>query len=94
MTTLTLWCSPDRLRDQLRRGEIAPKTLLGRHWGPKRHRAIERDYADPARVREHYRRWFDHLRGRPGEHLVICLDGGVRIRPIDAWEELARGDDA
>jgi len=89
VTTLTLWCPPERLRAQLRRGEIAPRSLLGFHWGPKRHRLLEREYADPARLLEHYRRWFAHLRGRPGEHLVVSLDGGVRIRPVEAWEELA-----
>jgi SAM-dependent methyltransferase len=92
VTTLTLWCSPAQLREQLRRGEIAPKTLLGRYFGLRRHRLLEEEYADPERLREHYRRWFAHLRTRPGEHWVVALEGGVRILPIDAWESLPGGD--
>jgi hypothetical protein len=86
VTTFTLVCSAAQLREQLHRGEIAPSTFFGRHVGPRRHRLLEREYADPDRVREHYRRWFDHLRTRPGEHRVVSLDGGTRVRPIAEWE--------
>jgi 2-polyprenyl-3-methyl-5-hydroxy-6-metoxy-1,4-benzoquinol methylase len=89
VATLTLWVSPERLREQLQRGEIAPRSLFGAHWGPKRHRRLAREYADPARVRDHYRRWIEHLRRRPGEHWLVSLEGGVRVVPIAAWEELA-----
>jgi 2-polyprenyl-3-methyl-5-hydroxy-6-metoxy-1,4-benzoquinol methylase len=89
VTTLTLWCPPERLRRQLQRAEIAPRSLLGLHWGPKRHRQLAREYADPARVRDHYRRWFEHLERRPGEHWVVSLTDGVRVLPAAAWPELA-----
>jgi hypothetical protein len=86
VTTFTLVCSAAQLREQLHRGEIAPRTFFGRHVGPRRHRLLEREYADPDRMREHYRRWFDHLRTRPGEHRVVSLDGGTGVRPIAEWE--------
>jgi len=86
VTTLTLICSAEQLRRQIRAGEIAPRTFFGRHVGPRRHRLLEREYADADRLREHYRRWFAHLAQRPGEHRAVSLEGGVRIRPIDEWE--------
>lgn len=89
VTTLTLWCAPKRLRAQLHAGEIAPRTTAGFYWGKKRHRLIARDYRDPETVRRHYRRWFEHLSGRPGEHWVLSLDGGVALRPIAEWMRLA-----
>ena len=89
VTTLTLWCSPRRLQEQLQRGEIARRTTAGFYWGQKRHRIIEADYRDPERVRDHYRRWFAYLSARPGDHWVVSLEPGARIRPLEAWEELA-----
>jgi len=89
VTTLTLWCPPSRLQEQLRRGGIAPRTTLGFYWGQKRHRSIAADYRDPDAVRAHYRRWFAYLAKRPGSHWVASLEGGERIRPIEAWERLA-----
>jgi len=89
VTTLTLWCPPSRLRERLQRGEIAPRTILGLHWGPKRHRTLAADYRDPDAVRAHYRRWFAYLATRPGSHWVVSLEGGERILPVEAWEQLA-----
>lgn len=90
VTFVTIWCPPEALLAQLQRGEIDRKTTLGVYWGRKRHLQLREEYRDPARIRAHYRAWFDFTRRRPGEHLVVSPSEGMRVQSIAEWEAMTR----
>ncbi len=88
LTFVTIWTPPERLRRQLLASEIEPKTRLGVYRGKSRMLKIQRDYASPARIREHYRQWFDYARTKSDDHVVVELSDPVRLYTIDEWERM------
>ena len=88
---VTIWCPPDVLLERLEKRSIAPKTdEKGGFRGRKRHLTIADDYRDPARVREHYQRWFDFTRTKRGNHIVVSPVDGWACYSIDEWDEKTR----
>ncbi len=90
ITFVTIWCPPEILAERLENRSIRPKSGPKGFRGRKRHLAIREDYADPAKVRAHYRRWFDFTSKKPGQHLVVTLHDGVRFYSLDEWDEMTR----
>lgn len=88
VTFLTIWTPPDRLRAQIASGEIAAKTFLGVYYGRTRHKLIQREYEDDARILEHYRNWFRFTATQRAEHVVVCLSDPVTLYTVDEWEAL------
>ena len=90
VTFLTIWCPPEVLRKQLEQSELAPKKKLGIFYGSNRHLKIHEEYKDPAKVCGHYRNWFEYTRSKPGEHIIVSFEDGVRFYSVEGWEDLAR----
>lgn len=88
-TFVTLWTPPERLRAQLATASDIPihsKRLR------KRHELLRQDYADPARVRAHYRDWNALVRAHPADHLIVCTDAtGTRVMSPGDWERALSG---
>jgi SAM-dependent methyltransferase len=75
---LTIWCPPAVLLPRLARRALAPSS------------APLEDCRDPARLRFHYRRWFDYTSARPGEHVVVAPAEGLELRTVEEWDEKTR----
>jgi SAM-dependent methyltransferase len=86
---VTVWASPERLRKQLHDSEIAPNTKMGVFRGKRRLRSIQRDYESPAKICEHYRRWFDYTRTKSDDHVVVDMSDPVKLYTVEEWEQLA-----
>lgn len=90
ITFLTIWTPPERLRRQIREGEIDPKTRFGIFFGRKRHLRIAEEYQETSRILDHYREWFRYTATHRADHVVVCLSDPVKLYTVDEWEELAR----
>ncbi|HSJ96979.1 MAG TPA: methyltransferase domain-containing protein [Myxococcota bacterium] len=90
VTFLTIWCPPEVLGDRLEKRSIVPKTGPRGFRGRKRHLVIRDEYRDPAKVRAHYRRWFDFTRTKRGDHIVVAPVDGLAFWTVDEWEEKTR----
>ena len=91
VTFLTIWCPPEVLGERLEKRSIIPKTDPRKGFrGRKRHLVIREEYRDPAKVRAHYRRWFDFTRTKRGNHVVVAPVGGLAFYTVDEWEEMTR----
>ncbi len=90
ITFLTIWTPPERLRRQIREGEIEPKTRFGMFFGRKRHLRIAEEYEETSRILEHYRDWFRYTAKHRADHVVVCLSDPLKLYSVEEWEEVAR----
>lgn len=92
LTFLTIWTPPERLVRQITEAEIEPRAQAGKKPS-KRHLRIREDYKNPARVVEHYKRWFDYTAKISEEHIVASYDDQsdrLTLRTVSEWESLTR----
>src|SRR5690606_31550474 len=85
ITFVTVWTPPERLIAQITAAGIAP--ALARRQLAKRHLRIRELYRDPAKVIEHYERWFRYAEGKSAEHIVASPHEGMRLYSIPQWRE-------
>lgn len=90
ITFVTVWTPPARLVQQITEAAITPKMKPWSWRKPVRHLKIRALYEQPGKVVEHYRRWFDYTATRSADHVVVSLEGGLRLRSIEEWERLVR----
>ncbi|HGY89838.1 MAG TPA: methyltransferase domain-containing protein [Planctomycetes bacterium] len=84
VTFVTVWTPAERLRKQITQAEIEKARAAGKK-PKKRHLKIAKEYEDPSRVAEHYRRWFDYTATVSEEHIVVDFENGFRMRDVDTW---------
>jgi hypothetical protein len=86
ITFVTVWTAPVQLVKQITAAEIDPAVARGKR--ATRHRKIRELYHDPAKVIEHYERWFRFAESKSSDHIVASPHEGMRLRSIAEWREL------
>jgi hypothetical protein len=83
VTFLTIWTPPEMLSRQLEAATagVSSKRLQNRY------ELIRKDYADPARVLNHYRDWNEFVNAQSADHSIVCVDGNsTRVLSVADWE--------
>lgn len=93
LTFLTLWHSPAVLQKAWAKNQIAEKMKFGSFWGKKRDLLLQKELQEPSKLRGFYKSWFEFTRTKPGNHLIVCLENGIRVYTLEEWEKLTMAYD-
>jgi SAM-dependent methyltransferase len=91
VSIFTIMATPDRMRQQLRSGEIVTKAFWRR---PRRHLDLLEQYAQPNFLHEWYAAWFkfcDRHKARVVKNVVVENDGDYRFHPAESWRAIYAG---
>ena len=86
VTFITVWTPPEQLVKQITAAEIAPAIAKGKT--PRRHLTIRKLYHSPAKLMEHYERWFAFAESKSRDHIVVSPHDGPSFWSIEEWRRL------
>lgn len=89
LTFLTLWHSPSVLKEKWAKQQIPQKIKLGLFGKKKRDLLLQKELEDSSKIRAFYQSWFEFTKKKSADHLIVCLENGVRFYSLEEWEKLA-----
>lgn len=88
LTILTLWHSPAVLQEAWAKNQIAQKMKFGVFWGKKRDLLLQKELKEPSKIRAFYKSWFEFAQTKTVNHLIVCLEKGMRVYSLEEWKKL------
>ena len=82
---LTIYVSPEKLKAQLEKAVINPKTKDGKFRGNQRKAKIYAMYADPKKIHGWYRDWFAYCKSRDVEMEVVLPGESMKCISVEEW---------